>query len=77
MTEIILSGKHRPNLTLQELLQKAPIDWHEQQGTIAPILERPTCHRPPLGSSRVRAAQSPGLRRAVGRVLPYGDRCAA
>jgi hypothetical protein len=38
MTEIILSGKHRSNLTLQELLQKSPIDWHEQQGTIAPSL---------------------------------------
>jgi len=30
MTEIILSGKHRPNLKLQELLQNIPMDWREQ-----------------------------------------------
>ena len=31
MTEIILSGRHRPNLTLQELLQNSPINWKEQK----------------------------------------------
>ena len=36
MTEIILSGKHRPNLTLRGLLQKAPIDWQEQEHNILP-----------------------------------------
>jgi site-specific DNA recombinase len=35
ITEMVLSGNHRPNLTLQELLQKAPIDWKEQ-GILAP-----------------------------------------
>jgi site-specific DNA recombinase len=29
-TEIVLSGKHRPDLTLEELLQNAPFDWPEQ-----------------------------------------------
>ena len=32
ITEMILSGKHRPNLTLQELLQNVPIDWGQQVG---------------------------------------------
>ena len=27
ITETVLTGKHSPNLTLQGLLQKAPIDW--------------------------------------------------
>jgi hypothetical protein len=37
ITETVLTGKHRPNLTLQELLEKAPIDWKEQkQGTPPP-----------------------------------------
>ena len=31
MTEIILSGKHRPNLTLRDLLQNGRIDWRESQ----------------------------------------------
>jgi site-specific DNA recombinase len=30
ITEILLSGKHRPELTLQELLQNVPLDWPEQ-----------------------------------------------
>jgi site-specific DNA recombinase len=30
ITEIVLSGKHRPDLTLQELLQNVPLDWPEQ-----------------------------------------------
>ena len=34
MTEMVLSGKHRPNLTLQELPQNGPIDWREQQARI-------------------------------------------
>jgi hypothetical protein len=28
--EMVLSGKHRPDLTLEELLQNAPLDWPEQ-----------------------------------------------
>jgi site-specific DNA recombinase len=28
--EIVLSGKHRPDLTLEELLQNAALDWPEQ-----------------------------------------------
>jgi site-specific DNA recombinase len=31
ITETVLTGEHRPNLTLQELLRRAPIDWREQQ----------------------------------------------
>jgi site-specific DNA recombinase len=31
ITENILSGKHRPSLTLQELLQSIPIDWQAQK----------------------------------------------
>jgi len=34
ITETVLSGTHRPNLTLQELLQKPPIDWKEQNQEI-------------------------------------------
>jgi site-specific DNA recombinase len=34
ITETVLSGNHRPNLTLQELLQKPPIDWKEQNQEI-------------------------------------------
>ena len=30
MTEMILSGRHRPDLTLQELLQNVPVEWAEQ-----------------------------------------------
>jgi site-specific DNA recombinase len=30
ITEILLSGKHRPELTLQDLLQNVPLDWPEQ-----------------------------------------------
>ena len=30
ITEILLSGKNRPDLTLQELLQNVPLDWPEQ-----------------------------------------------
>ena len=36
MTEIILSGKHRPNLKLQEFLQDIPMDWQEQEHNILP-----------------------------------------
>jgi site-specific DNA recombinase len=38
VTEILLSGKHRPNLTLQELLRDIPINWREQLDRVA--LER-------------------------------------
>jgi len=34
ITENVLSGNHRPSLTLQELLQKPPIDWKEQNQEI-------------------------------------------
>ncbi len=34
MTETILSGKHRPNLTLRDLLTHLPIDWREQRDRI-------------------------------------------
>ena len=30
ITETVVSGNHRPNLTLRELLQKPPIDWKQQ-----------------------------------------------
>ena len=30
ITEMILSGEHRPDLTLQELLQNVPLEWTEQ-----------------------------------------------
>ena len=30
ITEMVLSGKHRPDLTLEELLKNAPLDWPEQ-----------------------------------------------
>jgi len=30
ITEIVLSGKDRPDLTLKELLKNAPLDWPEQ-----------------------------------------------
>ena len=34
IAEAILSGKHRPDLTLQKMLRTVPIDWQEQQGRI-------------------------------------------
>lgn len=34
ITEIILSGKHRADLTLKELLEDIPSDWREQQNKI-------------------------------------------
>jgi hypothetical protein len=36
ITEMILSGKHRADLTLQELLASIPSDWREQQDRILP-----------------------------------------
>ena len=30
ITEMVLSGKHRPDSTLEELLKNAPLDWPEQ-----------------------------------------------
>jgi hypothetical protein len=41
VTEAILSGKHRPNLTLQELVRNIPMDWREQNDRLAP-----ECHPP-------------------------------
>jgi DNA invertase Pin-like site-specific DNA recombinase len=37
ITEMVLSGKHQPNLTLQELLQNVPMDWREQQSRVPPL----------------------------------------
>jgi hypothetical protein len=34
MTEAILSGKHRADLTLQDLRHSVPIDWQQQQDRI-------------------------------------------
>jgi site-specific DNA recombinase len=34
ITEIILTGKHRADLTLKELLEDIPSDWREQQNKI-------------------------------------------
>jgi site-specific DNA recombinase len=34
ITEMILSGKHRADLTLKELLNRIPSDWREQQNKI-------------------------------------------
>ena len=34
--ERVLSGNHRSNLTLQELLQNVPMDWQEQEHNILP-----------------------------------------
>jgi site-specific DNA recombinase len=34
ITELILSGKHGRNLTLQRLLQNIPMDWQEQHKTL-------------------------------------------
>ena len=35
ITEIVLSGRHRPNLTLQDLTRNVPMDWREQTNMIA------------------------------------------
>ena len=34
VTEALLTGKHRPNLTLKEILCRVPIDWGEQEKMI-------------------------------------------
>jgi hypothetical protein len=31
ITEAVLTGKHRPNLTLKEFLRGVPLDWQEQE----------------------------------------------
>jgi site-specific DNA recombinase len=36
ITEIVLSGKHRRNLTLQDLLRNVPTDWAEQKLAVFP-----------------------------------------
>jgi ParB-like chromosome segregation protein Spo0J len=34
ITEALLTGKHRPNLTVKELLRSLPLDWREQRQKI-------------------------------------------
>jgi site-specific DNA recombinase len=34
MTEALLLGTHRPNITLKEILQGVPLDWREQETAI-------------------------------------------
>jgi hypothetical protein len=34
ITEALLTGKHRPNLTLKEILRGAPLDWRAQEKKI-------------------------------------------
>jgi site-specific DNA recombinase len=36
ITDALLLGKHRPNLTLKEILRVVPLDWREQETTILP-----------------------------------------
>ncbi len=31
ITEALLMGKHRPNLTFKEFLRGVPLDWREQR----------------------------------------------
>jgi alkylated DNA nucleotide flippase Atl1 len=31
ITETLLTGKHRPNLTLKEILHRMPLNWREQE----------------------------------------------
>jgi DNA invertase Pin-like site-specific DNA recombinase len=31
ITEVLLAGKHRPNLTLKEILNSVPLNWREQE----------------------------------------------
>jgi hypothetical protein len=31
ITEALLTGKHRPNLPLKEVLDNVPLDWREQE----------------------------------------------
>lgn len=38
ITEALLTGKHRPNLTLKEILCKTPLNWREQEKKILPVL---------------------------------------
>jgi hypothetical protein len=33
MTETLLLGKHRPNLTLNEILRDVPLNWQKQEAT--------------------------------------------
>jgi hypothetical protein len=35
ITEIVLSGRHRPDLMLHELLRNVPMDWRDQTHAIA------------------------------------------
>jgi hypothetical protein len=34
VTEALLEGKHRPNLTLKEILRGVPLDWQKQENLI-------------------------------------------
>lgn len=34
ITDALLTGKHRPNLTVKELLRGVPLDWQEQEKKI-------------------------------------------
>jgi site-specific DNA recombinase len=38
VTEALLTGKHRPNLTLKEILNGVPLDWREQEERILRVL---------------------------------------
>jgi DNA invertase Pin-like site-specific DNA recombinase len=37
ITEALLSGKHRPDLTLKEILHNVPLDWREQEQRHSPL----------------------------------------
>jgi DNA invertase Pin-like site-specific DNA recombinase len=43
ITEVVLTGKHRPSLTLKEFLCGVPLDWQEQEKRLLPevFLDRP------------------------------------
>lgn len=37
ITEAVLTGRHRPNLTLKEILGKVPLDWREQEEQVVRV----------------------------------------
>jgi site-specific DNA recombinase len=38
ITEALLTGRHRPNLTLREILRGVPLDWREQEKRILQVV---------------------------------------
>ena len=41
LVEVILDGRHRPEVTLAQLLEPLPVEWEDQRGSWLGCRERP------------------------------------